>query len=338
MKKVVLIPSYEPDDKLIKLVKNLSKEDLDVIVVDDGSGNKYKDIFKEVEKYNKVISYKDNKGKGYALKTGFKYIKDKYKKDYVVVTMDSDGQHTIKDAKKLCDYCIENKDTLVLGKRIRSKKTPLRSRFGNWITKVIYGLTTGVYVYDTQTGLRAFSDNLMDFIINISGDRFEYEMNQLLEAAKNKIKIKELEIETIYIDNNKGTHFKAIKDSYLVYKDLIKFSASSFLSFIIDYLCYILFILIFSNIIISNILARIISASVNYTLNRNIVFNNKNKIYKTLSQYILLALAIIILNTLLLNLIVTNLTISPLLAKIIVEIIMFIISYLIQKKYIFKNN
>ena len=169
MKKVVLIPSYEPDDKLIKLVENLSKEDLDVIVVDDGSGKKYKDIFKEVEKYNKVISYQNNKGKGYALKTGFKYIKDKYKDDYVVVTMDSDGQHTIKDAKKLCDYCIENKDTLVLGKRIRSKKTPLRSRFGNWITKITYGLTTGVYVYDTQTGLRAFSNNLMDFIINISG-------------------------------------------------------------------------------------------------------------------------------------------------------------------------
>ena len=219
---IILIPAYEPDNKLIKLVNDLSKEEVNILVLDDGSGVSYADVFEKCKDYADVISYDTNKGKGYALKTGLKYIKDNFKEPYIVVTMDCDGQHSISDAKKLIKKIDVNEKVLILGKRIRNDNIPIRSKIGNSITRFIYRLSTGLDVYDTQTGLRAFNDSLIDYLIDIEGNRFEYEMNVLLKCAIDKIKIKEVKIETIYIDNNSGSHFNTIKDSYRIYKDIIK--------------------------------------------------------------------------------------------------------------------
>lgn len=223
MNRIALIPAYEPDEHLIELLKRLAVIDIDVIVVDDGSGPLYKDIFNEASKYaTKVISSRDvNKGKGYTLKEGFKYIVDNYN-EYAVVTMDSDGQHKEDDAMNLLDYVISNKESFVLGKRLRGDNVPLRSKIGNSITQFVFRKLTGKNIYDTQTGLRAFTNKLMDFMINIDGDRFEYEMNVLVDSIKNNIDIHEIVIETIYIEKNKHSHFHTFKDSYKVYKALFK--------------------------------------------------------------------------------------------------------------------
>ena len=219
---IILIPAYEPDNKLFNLVNELSIENTNIVVIDDGSGLSYKEIFDKCKEHANVISYETNKGKGYAIKTGLQYIKDNYKEPYIVVTMDSDGQHRVSDAKKLIKEIDINEKILILGKRIRNNSTPLRSKIGNSITRFIYRMTTGLDVYDTQSGLRVFNNTLVDYLIDIEGNRFEYEMNVLLKCAINKIKIKEVEIETIYIDNNSGSHFNTIKDSYRIYKDIIK--------------------------------------------------------------------------------------------------------------------
>ena len=336
MQKIALIPSYEPDYRLTDLVLELIINKFEVIVVNDGSNDNYKAIFKRIKNKAKVLEYKTNKGKGYALKYGLNYIKENYN-DYTIVTMDSDGQHTVKDAIKLSDYVAEHPLEFVIGKRIRSKKTPIRSRIGNSITKIVYRIATGINVYDTQTGLRCFSDKLIDFNINVKGDRYEYEMNVLLLAARENIKITEIEIETIYIDNNSGSHFNTLKDSYRVYKQIIKFSLSSIISFLLDYIIYVIFIITIGNIIISNVLARIISATTNYIINKNIVFKNNNKVSRTFTQYVVLAIVILILNTILLNMFV-KLGISVFIAKIIVETILFTLSWSVQKKRIFKKE
>ena len=335
MKRIIVIPAYEPDDRLIKLLKNIDK-DFDTVVVDDGSGGKYENIFKECKLYSKVISYEDNHGKGYALKQAFSYINDKYKDNYIVVCMDCDGQHKVSDAVRLCDYVDANPLSLVLGMRKRGEETHLRSRLGNGITMGIYRFITGVNVYDTQTGLRAFSNHIMNFMLSIPGDRFEYEMNMLLMAAKNNIKIHEIQIETIYFKRH-TSHFKAISDSFLVYKELIKFSISSIICFIIDYLLFAINILLFNNINVSNIIARVISASANYIINRKMVFNSNNKQYKSLCEYIVLAICILFINTILLNIFVNIIGINVLISKIIVELILFIVSYIVQRKIIFKE-
>ncbi len=332
-KLIVLIPSYEPDENLTKLIKNLNKNKITSIVVDDGSGKDYKEIFDNLD--TKVISYEINQGKGHALKEGYKYIKDNYK-EYVVVTMDSDGQHRIEDALNLYNYILENDDTLVLGKRPRGEKTPLRSKIGNAITRFVFHLVSGQDVYDTQTGLRAFSNKLIDYMLKVKGERFEYEMNVLLYAKNNKIPIKEIEIETIYIDNNSKSHFNAIKDSFKVYKEIIKFSLSGIISFLIDLILFIVFKVVLNNITIANVIARAISSTINYIINKNIVFKSNKNIAKSLLEYYGLVIFILLINTLLLNLL--SIIINPILAKLIIEIVLFIISWLVQKILIFKRK
>lgn len=330
--KIVLIPAYEPENNFIDLVKKISTTDFKIIVIDDGSGKKYKHIFDNISKYAKVISYSTNRGKGYALKKGFSYIKDNYS-EYIVVTMDCDGQHKIKDAIKLFDCCANEPKTLFLGKRIRSKKTPIRSRIGNSITRFIYRLTTGLDVYDTQTGLRAFSDEIMSFMLDVDGDRYDYEMNVLLYCSKQKIKIKEIEIETIYIDNNSNSHFNTIKDSFIVYRQIIKFSSSSLFSFGVDYLLYTLLIILTCSLILSNVGARIISVIFNYIINKNVIFKREKMGYKSVVEYSFLVIFILVVNTLILDFFVNKLLINALLAKLFVEIILFILGHFLNKKY-----
>lgn len=333
MKRIALIPAYEPANRIASLVKELTDNNFKVIVVNDGSKKKYDKIFDEVKDIAHLISYKENKGKGYALKKGYLYIKDNYD-EYIVVTLDSDNQHTVKDAIKLCDYAEEHKDTLVIGKRIRNEKTPLRSKIGNAITKLVYTVATGTYIYDTQTGLRAFTNNLMPFCLSIPGNRYEYEMNVLLRASKEQIPIKEIEIETIYYNNNANSHFNTLKDSFRIYKEIIKFSLSSIISFIVDYISYIIFNIILKNVILSNIIARIISSTTNYLINKNIVFKSKNNTFKTALKYFSLVIGILLLNTLILSFL-TSLNINIYLAKLITELLLFFISWLVQKNEIF---
>ena len=221
--KIALIPSYKPNNNLIDLVKELSKNDFEIIIVDDGSGIEYKNIFTKIKNMSKVISYEVNQGKGHALKTGLKYIKDNYFNDYVIVTLDCDGQHTIKDTIKITNEAQNNKNTLVIGKRPRDKKIPLRSKIGNDVTRYIFRTITGIDVYDTQSGLRAFSNKLINTFIDTEGNRYEYEMNILLKCAYYNISIKEIERSTIYIDNNSNSHFNPIKDSIKIYKEIFKY-------------------------------------------------------------------------------------------------------------------
>ena len=225
MKYVILIPAYEPNYKLLELLKEIDNR-YPVVLVNDGSSSKYNQIFKDARKYAYVISYSKNSGKGYALKTGLNYIEDTYD-DYIVVTMDADGQHKLSDALKLCDYAKDNLDTLVLGERQFTKDTPLRSRIGNHLIRNIFKKITKENIYDTQTGLRAFSYKMYDYMSGIPGSHFEYEMNVLLNLKKNRFKHHEIPIETIYLDHNRGSHFKILKDSYAIYKVIRKWKKNN---------------------------------------------------------------------------------------------------------------
>ena len=342
--KIALIPAYKPDIKLITLIESLIKTDIIPVVVNDGSGNEFDGIFQKANEYCHVLSHQVNKGKGRALKTGLSYIKDTYKKDYIVVTLDADGQHTIKDAKKVLSLCEENPKVLVLGSRFFDKHTPLRSRFGNTLTRLVYKISTGISVYDTQTGLRAFSDEIIDNLIDIKGERYEYEMNVLLECKNSGIKIIETKIETIYIDNNSSSHFDAVKDSIRIYKNILKFSASSIFSFLVDYGFYSLFLVIFGlfgiskTVTFSNICARCISSVVNFNINRKYVFKSKKNIIKSLIEYYFLVAVILIGNTLVLNFFIYKLSLNAFFAKIVTEIVFFIISFFTQNFIVFKRE
>ena len=362
-KKYALIPAYEPDGRMLELIEDAVAEGFQVIVVDDGSSAECQQYFKHAEYLATVLHHSENRGKGAALRTGFAYITSVCEDDDVVVTLDADGQHTIQDALKVCAEACLQPDSLVLGSRALDENVPLRSKLGNTITRFVYRLASGVSVHDTQTGLRAFSCRLLPWLLEVKGDRYEYEMNVLLECPKADIPICEVPIKTIYLDDNSSSHFDTVKDSVRIYKEILKFSASSFASFVIDYLLYSVMVLLTAgigaeaSIILSNVTARLVSATVNYNINRRYVFGTDNVKCQDVNsikagiktgrrsfishpavQYALLAISILAGNTLVLSLLVEILGVNRLVAKLITELFFFIFSYLVQRNGIFKRT
>lgn len=335
---IALIPAYKPGDFLLDLIGKLKEKGFSVVIVDDGSGADYADFFLACTCFAEVLHHSENMGKGCALKTGMNSISCYCASDTVIVTVDADGQHCVEDALAICSIAEKAANTLVLGSRKLKENVPLRSKFGNTVTRFVYYISTGLKVHDTQTGLRAFRAELIPVLRDIPGERYEYEMNVLLRFARDKIRILEHEIETIYIDNNAQSHFDTVKDSVRIYKEILKFSASSFVGFLVDYSVYSLLLLITNNLCISNVAARIVSASVNFFLNRKFVFKSRGSLLRAAIQYFLLAAGILIGNTFVLEFIVNACGVNQMLAKIMTEVMFFILSWLIQKLIVFKRR
>ena len=199
---VVIIPAYEPSHAFVEYAKELNDKGFaGLIVVNDGSNEKYSYIFEELSQipFCHVISYEENHGKGYALKTAFKYCRDNYGEDTVFVTADCDGQHLADDVENVANKAHDHPNKLVLGSRDFSlDHVPARSKAGNLNIRRMFRFCYGLSLSDTQTGLRAFSYKLFDSLIAIRGDRFEYEMNMLIIFHKKHIGIIEVPIETVY--------------------------------------------------------------------------------------------------------------------------------------------
>lgn len=220
----ILIPAYKPDMRLVELTNLLlTHDDLKVVVVDDGSGEEFKNVFSALDQRVHFITYPVNKGKGGALKTGIKYIYDNMPDCERLITADADGQHTYPDIKKVIEKSIECPGALVLGSREFDGDVPFRSKFGNGMTRLVFSIATGVKVRDTQTGLRGFDREGMKAFLDVPGDRYEYEINVLLMAARVRIPIHEVTIKTIYINENESSHFNPIKDSMKIYSCIFRF-------------------------------------------------------------------------------------------------------------------
>lgn len=336
-KRIALVPAFEPDEALSAVARELKENGFDVVVVNDGSKSECGAAFDKASEFAEVLAHEINRGKGAAIKTGLRYISENYAAPYIVVTVDADGQHKVKDALRICLEAEEHPEALILGSRKFTGKIPLRSRFGNTVTRFVYRLSSGVKVYDTQTGLRAFSDKAVERLLSIEGERYEYEMNMLMRFAKENIPIQEVWIDTVYLDDNSSSHFRPFGDSFRIYKEILKFSASSLIGFAVDYALYCLLYGLTKQVVVSNVAARVVSASVNYTLNRKMVFKSKVSVAKSIAQYFILAVCILACNTGLLKLLTTA-GVNGYLAKIPVEAVMFAVSWLVQHKIIFKHS
>lgn len=344
--RVALVPSYEPTLVLLDVVKELLENSFDVVVVNDGSNQKFDEIFDQLPKEVHYLAYATNMGKGHALKYGMSYIKEHFD-DVIVITMDSDGQHKVSDAIKVCDRCDKEVGSLILGSRHFDKKTtPFRSRFGNFMARTSFLFSTHHKIYDTQTGLRAFDSSLLESMIQINGNRYEYEMNVLLEAIKLNIPIVEERIETIYIDDNSGTHYDSFKDTIRIIKEVVKFSISSLIGFLVDFSLYSLLLFVLTQAgfewehkaLMCHAIARVVSASVNFTINYHLVFKKRETIWKALLKYTGLAIFILFGGMGILWVFTELWGWNPYLAKVLVEVTMFIVSWLVQRLFVFRKR
>lgn len=332
---IVLIPAYMPDKKLIGVVKELLENDEKILIVNDGSGKEFEDIFKEVENLGcTVLVHEENKGKGRALKTGFEYC---IEHNLSAVTADADGQHLPKDILHIEKVLDENPNKLILGVRHFDKTTPLRSLLGNTITRKIFKvMNDGDEIVDTQTGLRGFSLEMIKKVIDIEGERYEYEMNILLELKKRDIEVIQEPISVVYINDNESSHYDTLRDSFRVYKRIIKYIMSSTSSAILDYLSFCLFTFLGVQTITATYIARLISSLFNYTLNRKYVFKNDGHVGKTMVKYYILVFIVAGLSGLFTKGANMYLGINVYIAKIIVDMCLYVVSYNGQKYFVFK--
>ena len=340
---VVIIPAYNPDEKLKKIVDDIYELGFEIVIVNDGSEEKCNEVFHSVSDVANIITHPVNKGKGTAIKTALNFIKDnKDTEEIVIGIMDADGQHDPWDVANVMSYAWATRENaIVLGVRKIDAKMPVKSRVANEITRIVYCINTGIWVSDTQTGLRAFKGTLIDFLCRVKGERYEYEMNMLLKASKEKIPIEEVPIKTIYHDEeNSCSHFHKVRDSIRIYKDIIKFSVCSITSFFLDYGLFVLFNILLSGtlygMLLSNILARILSASYNYYMNTTRVFHKKCD-RKNAVRYLFLATGIMVGNTVLLAVYI-KIGLPAYIAKIFTEITLFFISFYIQRFVIFRKE
>ena len=344
----VIITAYEPDARLRGLIEELNKSGLGpVIVVNDGSeGAEYKEIFEGASQRGaRLLTHAVNMGKGRALKDAFNYCLNEYDDLLGVINADSDGQHTTEDIRKCMDALVADPEALILGVRdFNESGIPARSVFGNKTTSRVMKLLLGLSISDTQTGLRGISVPFMKYLLTENGERFEFETNMLIATKELGIRIVEVPIKTIYLEENKSSHFNPILDSIRIYAVFVKFLFSSLSSSIVDIVMFSIFCGIFRNVpvaigyvMLATILARVISAIYNFLINYKVVFKGKGSKSRAALRYLILAICIMLLSGGLVTFFTGLLPMVPeFVVKIPVDCVLFLLSFVVQREVVYK--
>lgn len=345
----IVIPSLNPDEKLTGVVQGLLDAGMtDILLVDDGSDAAHQKPFQQAEQHPEVtvLHHDGNRGKGRALKTAFAYVAAHRPDSVGAVTVDGDGQHGIRDICRLAQALENEPSALWLGARDFSHPdVPRRSRFGNVASRLTMRFLCGVRVSDTQTGLRGIPWKFLKDFTQVRGERFEYETNMLLECRRKSIPIREIQIETIYLEDNASSHFKALSDGWRVYRLMLsaffRFAASGLISYGVDISMFTLLLYVCGSlqeqwrILTATVVARIISSLVNFSLNRRAVFRSGEKLFSTLWRYYVLCGCQMLVSAGVVILLTDWLSFPAPLVKCIVDAVLFVVNYSIQQRWIF---
>ena len=354
----VVLPSLNPDEKLLAVIEGLLQYGFcDIILVNDGSAPENLHYFETAATHPEVhlLHHEVNRGKGAALKTAFSWFLQNRPDSVGVVTVDGDNQHHAEDTRA-CALHMQETGRLTLGVRDFSQEdVPLRSRTGNRITSGVFKVFVGMTISDTQTGLRAISRADLQILSTVWGDRFEYETNMLLALKENGIPFDEVKIRTVYIEENKSSHFHPIRDSWRIYKLILshffKYTASSLLSSAMDTGLYMLLAWALAGLLndpwltaVSLAVARVASSLLNFYVNRKLVFRSKLSAGRSLMRYIVLAVCIFLAQFALTYGIYLLFGIgeSQIFLRgavyVIVMTALFVVSFLAQQRWVFSNK
>ena len=353
MDSTILIPAYEPDARLADFADSLHANGFcRVVVVDDGSGAAYRGIFEALEKrpFCTVLRHGVNRGKGAALKTGIAFILKEFGDDAVVVTADSDGQHSPEDCRRLAEAAGGNPPALHLGSRDFSLgSVPFKSWMGNLWASLAFYAVFGKRLPDTQTGLRAFPLSLGRMLLSVEGERFEYETGVLAAAVRDGIALNAVPVRTIYENGNAGTHFRPFADTIriaiLMFAEFFRFAGVSLASFVMDQglawaFAYALAAMRAPDgavIWFSGFAARFFSAVFNFLMNRSFVFRSREGWFSSAWKYALLCVAVIALS----NSGVTALSCAGIprgAAKLVCDVLLYFAGYRVQARLVFKGR
>lgn len=342
----LVIPIYQPNEQVLPFLSQVGMKDFaKVFVVDDGSGEAYQSIFDQIATLPnfEVLSYSKNGGKGHALKTAFAQANKEFGPSLQgIVTADGDGQHAYNDVLKVRDALLAHPTSLVMGVRnFSGKDVPAHNRMGNRISAFYFRLATGVKLGDTQTGLRGIPANLFALALSSKGERYEYEMNFLMEAVR-EADLCQVGIQTIY-DGNKSSHFHPVRDSFRIYRTPIVYGLVALSSWAIDLGLFTLFAAVgpsdaLYEILVATIGARLISGAFNFTMENFFVFNNEDGHLATrLARYLIVFFINMSLSfglTYAFKALPANLTVI----KFVVDAFLFVVNYFVSRSWIFAKK
>ena len=352
----VVLPSLDPDEKLIRVVDGLLEYGFtDIILVNDGSKAENLHYFTDLAAAHSeihLLHHEVNKGKGAALKNAFRFFLENRPEGYGVVTVDGDDQHHPEDTKRCCEQMMAS-GNIVLGCRdFTLDHVPARSRFGNHTTSAIFKIFVGMTISDTQTGLRAIPREQLKVLSAIEGDRFEYETNMLLAMKDNGMAFDEVKIRTVYIEENKSSHFRVIHDSWRIYKLILKhffrYTLSSIVSAVVDTGAYALLTVLLRDLVqafaltaVAGVGARVISSLLNFFMNKKLVFKTNVSTGKAMLRYYMLALPQMAAQVLLTQGVYSLFSIPDgatglrTIIYAVVMTILYFLSYMIQQRWVF---
>ncbi|KAB1066573.1 DUF2062 domain-containing protein [Tamlana haliotis] len=207
----VIIPTYNNQKTLQQVIDGVLKQTHNIIVVNDGATDSTSSILKHYPEVHQ-IHFEQNKGKGQALRAGFKEaLRLGY---HYTITIDSDGQHFPEDIPVFINSLeqAENKNLLLIGARnMNQKSVPKKSSFGNKFSNFWYKLETGIELQDTQSGFRLYPiHQLKDLKFYTS--KFEFEIEIIVKAAWKGTQVKNIPIQILYDETERVSHFRPFKD------------------------------------------------------------------------------------------------------------------------------
>ena len=336
---VVVIPAYNPGAALTTLVHELLPyRYAAIVVVDDGSRADCQPVFAEIAQLAGVtlLRHAVNSGKGRALKTAFNHCLLLQPAVHGVVTADADGQHKTADiARVALSLATQTEAALVLGVREFRKDVPLRSKFGNELTRLVFRGLYGLQVRDTQTGLRGLPRASLPLLINIGGERYEFESTMLIEAINHHLPVHEVVIDTIYLDNNSSSHFDVLRDSMKIYFVLLRFLLSSLLTAGIDFLVFSLALTLTGSVGAGMLWGRGVAQFVNFLVNQRLVFRQRKGALGAFVRYLALVALLGTLSYLMITELQELFGLNALIAKLAAESILFVISFSTQHNLVF---
>jgi glycosyltransferase involved in cell wall biosynthesis len=334
-----LIPSYRPSGLFCELLEQIRKSDpAPIVVVDDGSGPAYGELFERAGRVpgTTVLRNAVNLGKGAALKHGMNHVLVHDPDCVGVVTADTDGQHAVSDVLKVANELRTQPTDAVFGSRDFKRDVPLRSRIGNTISRYVYRLLIGLNLSDTQTGLRGIPRRLAELSLGIRANRYEFESEQIIIAKTAGIKFREVPIRTVYIDGNSGSHFNPVLDSFRIYFVLLRYALSSIATALTDFLVF--YILTANGIAVlgANMSARAFALWVQFVLLKKYVFKSKAGL-SIFGAYVAYVFFSGYVSAVMQGQFAMHLVNSPLLAKVAVELLIWIFNFMFLRDIIFRQ-
>jgi glycosyltransferase involved in cell wall biosynthesis len=309
--------------------------------VNDGSRAECQPIFDELQRNHRcvVLHHAKNMGKGRALKTGLNFHCLNNNDSLGVVTADADGQHRPEDILRVAERLAQYQDRLIIGTRTFSKSIPLKSYLGNTLTKYLFYLLIGKKISDTQSGLRGLPYKAILNFIGLEGERYDFEINMLMAAKEMNVAIVEENIETIYIDKNSSSHFNPLIDSMKIYFLLLRFTFSSLFASVLDFILFVVCYQLTQNVPLSIFVGRCtIGPFVNYGINRNFVFHSQIGPVVAIVKYLFLVVFLAMISYGMIHFLAANYGVNVVLAKVISELLLFAVSFYIQRELIFSSR